>query len=530
MGRRLQHGDSHTTRPRFSVRNRVVAGLLTMVTAFSVLLAYSIVLYRSTVADLSLINTTYLPLTLGTSDIRATQLVFNTLMDRLADEPDQSVTRGWIDAARRYRPVVLNRLIRLIDEPMEREIPEDEAEFLSEMGRRLEQVRSRYRANERKFSELYGLMDSGREHRARLLIEDLKRSERLLDRVLAGIGEEVEGHITEVADNAEVYGGRATWGLALLTLMAALTGVAVVFTTNRLLLPLRDLQRAVARVAGGDLSTRTEVARADEIGALASDFNSMTDALAERDKRLIRSERLATAGKMAAQVTHEIRNPLSSLGLNADLLEEELSGGEASEPAEARGLLRAIQEEIERLTDITEAYLRFARLPAPSLEPTDLNEVVEDAVGFMRPEIEARDVRLDTSLGSGLESIPIDGGQVRRALINLLRNSAEALEDSGEIRVDTIRRGAEAHLSVSDDGPGVPEKNREQIFETFYSTKSSGTGLGLPMVRQIALAHGGDVHYENNESAGGGSRFVVVLPTALSKRGEEGDDGEKKES
>ncbi|MFO8071881.1 MAG: ATP-binding protein, partial [Polyangia bacterium] len=236
------------------------------------------------------------------------------------------------------------------------------------------------------------------------------------------------------------------------------------------------------------------------------------------------------AGKMAAQVTHEIRNPLSSLGLNADLLEEELSGSEAPEPAEARGLLRAIQEEIERLTDITESYLRFARLPAPSLETTNLNEVVEDAVGFMRPEIEARDLRLEISLGSGLESIPIDAGQIRRALINLLRNSTEALGDSGEIRVDTMREGEETRLSVSDDGPGVPEQNREQIFETFYSTKSSGTGLGLPMVRQIALAHGGDVHYEKNESAGRGSRFVIVLPTKLSEPGEEGDDGEKKES
>ncbi|MCP4675427.1 MAG: HAMP domain-containing protein [Deltaproteobacteria bacterium] len=493
---------------RSSVRYRVIAGLIIIMIAFAGLTVYSIVLHKRTVAKIELINTSYLPLIFGTGEIRKTQLVFNTLMDRLADDPHHSVTREWIDAARRFRPRELRRLMTLVGDTLAHGVHENEAAFLNEMRKRLSEVELRFVENERKFLDLYNLMDTGHNDKATIRIEGLKRVERNLDDVLGGIGEEIEQHITVLAEEAEQDGTRSTWILGLLTVVALVVAGAVIISTNRLLAPLKTLQEAATKVARGELQTRIEVANRDEIGALAARFNQMTEALTERDEMLIRSERLATAGKMAAQVTHEIRNPLSSLGLNAELLEEELA--QISDSIEARSLLAAMQDEIERLTGITESYLRFARLPSPEPAFDNLNDTVESTLEFMKSEIADRRVVVKTDLASHLGPVLFDRQQIRQALSNLLRNAYEAMSDGGEIRVTTQRRADMVELAVSDTGDGVPEEALEHIFESFYSTKSSGTGLGLPLVRQICLAHGGDVRYK--DATGKGSTFIVVLP------------------
>ncbi len=500
-------GNSRKTAPS-SVRYRVVAGLLVIMLAFAGLTVYSIVLHRRTVARIGLINTVYLPLTHGTAEIRATQTVFNTLMDRLPDDPNQSDTRVWIDAARRVRPSTLQQLTALVSATLKRSIPDDEALFLIEMRKRLAEVWQRYAQNEGKFQRLYDLMESGHIDEARVHIEGLKRVERLLDHVLGGIVEEVGEHITELAEEGERDGTRATWILALLTVAALFAAVAVIVSTNRLLTPLKTLQEAVAKVAQGDLETHIDVVGRDEIASLATGFNRMTDALTERDQMLIRSERLATAGKMAAQVTHEIRNPLSSLGLNAELLEEELGGG--TDPMEARNLLRAMQDEIERLTGITESYLRFARLPSPEPAFDDLNASVKAALDFMSGEIADRQILVEAALAKDLSTTLFDRGQMRQALANLFRNACEAMPEGGKLHVSTKKLSDTVELAVSDTGSGVPDDALDHIFESFYSTKSSGTGLGLPLVRQICLAHGGDVRYEKQSNSG--STFIITLP------------------
>lgn len=501
-------GDGEGTR-RGSIRNRVIAGFAAIVIAFGGLILYSIYVYRQTVTELALINTTYLPLTLGTSDVRATQLVFNTLMDRLADDPNPAVTRDWIDAARRYRPATLRRLSRVIRETLESDIPGNEEVFLKELQRRIEEVRERYSDNEARFNRLYAEMDAGHREASVVQIEKLKRAERLLDKVLAGIEEELNRHITKVAEEAEANGMRALGALGILTVGALLLGLGIAFSIHRRLAPLRTLQEAVASVARGEVGTHLEVGSQDEIGNLADGFNRMTAALAERDKMLIRSERLATAGKMAAQVTHEIRNPLSSLGLNADLLEDEI--GKGDDAAEARSLLSAMQDEIERLTGITESYLRFARLPAPDPELGDLNDMVEASLDFMRGEFEEKGIALETDLAD-LGEILFDRGQLRQALTNLLRNAREAVGESGKVIVRTRRDEETALLEVADDGPGIPDEVADQIFDSFYTTKSGGTGLGLAMVRQICLAHGGEITHAGAEA--GGSVFTMALPAA----------------
>jgi two-component system, NtrC family, sensor kinase len=511
MDSTAQRGALEVEKPQSSVSRRVLAAFAVVIVSFTALLAGGIVLYRQTVAELSLINSAYLPLTMGTSDIRSTQLVFNTLMDRLADAPAEHAARAWIDAARRFRPVTLRKLATLAKRTAARaELPEDERAFLVEMGRRLREVEKRYRENEVKFLQAYAEMDAGHAAEAVTRIEDLKRAERLLDSVLGGIEGELKRHITQLTESAVRDGTRAALGLAVMTIVALLVGAAVIFSVRRSLAPLRKLQAAVSDVAKGDLRTQIEISQQDEIGALAKAFNRMTLALADRGERLVRSERLATAGKMAAQVTHEIRNPLSSLGLNAELLEDELAG--VPDRPEARALLRAMQDEIERLTGITESYLRFARLPAPELELADLNQTVEAALEFMRSELAEARIDAVSRLAADLRPVLLDRGQIRQALLNLLRNAREAMPEGGRIEIATRSDERGVVLEVADDGPGIPSDVAAQIFDSFYTTKSGGTGLGLSLVRQICLAHGGDVRYEENP--GGGSRFAITLPGA----------------
>lgn len=496
------------TKPSSSVRIRVVSGLFVIMVAFAGLTVYSITLHRSTVDDIGLINGSYLPLTLGTAEIRSTQLVFNTLLDRLADNLNQSVTREWIDAARRFRPATLRKLRAIVEDTLEKDIPEEEASFIAEMGRRLVEVESRYLANESKFQELYSLMSTGKTDEARAHIEGLKRVERLLDRVLEGVRVDVETHITELAESAQAEGERANLGLAILAGATFFVAVLVILSTNRLLVPLKTLQIAVDRVARGEVDTHIFVRSDDEIGALARGFNRMTEALAERDQMLIRSERLATAGKMAAQVTHEIRNPLSSLGLNVELLEDELT--ELPEGSEAKDLLFAMQDEIERLTGITESYLRFARLPEPNPRFDNIGVVVKNALDFMETEIGEADVDIQALIDDDIGLVYFDNNQIRQALVNLIRNAREAMPTGGVLTV-TARTAEEAvEICVADTGPGVSPEHLDHIFDSFFSTKSSGTGLGLALVRQICLAHGGNIRYETN--CDGGACFIISLP------------------
>jgi signal transduction histidine kinase len=146
--------------------------------------------------------------------------------------------------------------------------------------------------------------------------------------------------------------------------------------------PLRVLRVRARQIAGGDYARRTGVRSRDEIGDLARELDAMADAVEEREHRLIRSERLATVGRMAAQVTHEVRNPLASIGLYAELL-----GDEAGASGEARRLVDSISSEVDRLTEITENYLRFAKLPQPKLEHEDLSALVASVAEFARAEL-----------------------------------------------------------------------------------------------------------------------------------------------
>ena len=220
---------------------------------------------------------------------------------------------------------------------------------------------------------------------------------------------------------------------------------------------------------------------------------------------------MAAVGRISAQVAHEIRNPLSAIGLNAELLDEEfMLGLEGKAQTEARQLLSAIAREIERLNEITEGYLQLARMPRPRIQSCDLNTLVTDFIAMSRPEFKNNQIEIELRLATESPLTQSDPGQIRQALLNVVRNSMEAMPEGGTIRVETLLSSTACRIVVEDNGPGIPDTELHRVFEPFYSTKSAGTGLGLSLTQQILADHGGHIDVESNTPRG--ARVSLSLP------------------
>ena len=319
------------------------------------------------------------------------------------------------------------------------------------------------------------------------------------------------------AQERERRTGVAVIGLPVLAIVVGL--VATAFSA-RSLRPVRTLTENVSRIGRGDYSAQLNVKGDDEIAQLARAFDAMARSLQEREallkqkqEELLRSERLAAVGKVSAQIAHEVRNPLSSIGLNVEMLEEQLGkAGFATEAEakEAQQLLRSVTRELDRLTELTEEYLRLARLPAPQAQREDVHALLDQVVAFSKEELERAKVKVVREEPPETLFALADGGQLRQVLLNLIRNAREAMGAGGTLTLSTHAFDGEVEISVSDSGPGIPTDVQARIFEPFFSTKQGGTGLGLSLSRQIVQAHRGSLQLKSEP--GKGATFVMRLP------------------
>jgi signal transduction histidine kinase len=237
--------------------------------------------------------------------------------------------------------------------------------------------------------------------------------------------------------------------------------------------------------------------------------------LLRKNKRLEQArqsaERASYVGLLASGLAHEIRNPLNAMNMNLQMLEEELAAQAQRPDPEHLEMLESTKSEIKRLERLVNNFLTYARPTEPSFEPTDLGTLVTEVVRLLEADFRQHDVRLVSDMEPLLPPVELDETQVKQALINLLVNARQVLAGGGTVTIRTrIGSGGDAVLEVEDDGPGIPREARERIFEVFYSRRGGGTGLGLPIARQIVERHGGTI--EVDDRVGGGTCFRIRLP------------------
>ena len=490
-----------------SVVRRVFWSYVIVVLAFALVAGWGARALRSAANEANLMRAGYYPMALAVRDLVAKQDTYNSQLNHITAARNPADLRVWFDFALRIgRPKMFGDARAAISRA-----------FLSSGDAETERVGAALLAEVSVIEEL--LSDDGDEL-ARLFAAlergDAPAAERLRDglvtrgsQVSVRLGRlelRVERQVDSLLDQARYRERLALRLLIVLSALGLLVGLVMAFYTRRVLRPLGQVTERAKAVASGDLEARIPIVSGDEIGELSASFEAMVSAIARANEQLVASERLATVGKMAAHVTHEIRNPLSSIALNLELLEEDI----APEAREARALVRAISNEVDRLTSLSEQYLSFARQRASTVLPEELGEVVREACEFVRRELDNAGVRLELSIDEAVGSVPVDEAQIKQALFNLLRNARDAMPDGGVVRVAVRALGPNAEIVIEDEGTGIDPGVRARLFEPFFTTKNHGTGLGLVITRQIVEAHGGAL--ELTERVPRGTRVTLRLP------------------
>jgi len=289
------------------------------------------------------------------------------------------------------------------------------------------------------------------------------------------------------------------------------------FMAKGVLGPIKRLVFASGQWAKGNLGYRVETTQKDEIAKLAETFNLMASSLKERDVKLkeytsqqiMKSERLATIGQLAAGVAHEINNPLGGVLMYAHLALENLD-----EKDVLRKNLESAAREASRCRDIVKGLLDFARQTEPKVEQADVNETLERTLAIVENQASFQNVKRTYVLSSSLPKISMDTSQMQQVFANIILNAAEAMEGKGEIKIATRLTPDKEHIEIefTDTGCGIPPENYEKIFDPFFTTKEvgRGTGLGLAVSHGIIARHKGTI--EVKSEPGKGTSFIIILP------------------
>lgn len=329
-----------------------------------------------------------------------------------------------------------------------------------------------------------------------------------------------------------MFAGIALGGMLLIV-------IGAVLIARRISRPLRTLEGAARQIADGDFNREVVVDAPEEVQHLATSINQMAKKLAAEkqeledwgntlEKRvqeraeelkkihsqLFRSEKLASIGKLAAGVAHEINNPLTGILTNSSLLLEDLDKGDPRHED-----LDIIVKETIRCREIVKRLLDFARQTKPQKKLTNVNALIENITLLVRNQASFRNIDIVKNLTEDLPEILSDTDQIQQVFINIILNAAEAMTKGGTLRIESAmtKDGEFIDVRFTDTGPGIPEEHRERIFDPFYTTKEHGTGLGLSISYGIIEQHGGTIGVES--CIGKGSTFSVLLPVKMSEAG-----------
>jgi signal transduction histidine kinase len=302
---------------------------------------------------------------------------------------------------------------------------------------------------------------------------------------------------------------------AALALLAAL--VVAVLLSNIVLRPIHVISSGLSRLGRGDLGATLDL-EGDEFKELGDIFASVSNQLkatlpagAPRSQLLELSRRVASLGRLTAGVAHEVKNPLNAMTIHLELLRAKLDGVRGSEGAGEH--VDIIGSEIRRLDDVVQGFLKFARPEELTIQPTSPSELAADVLKMIEPEATAAGVTLHTACAPTVPLIEADASILRQALVNLAKNAIQAMPKGGRLELSCApTKEGRVEIRVADSGVGISPDNLAKIFDLYFTTKPSGTGIGLSLVYRTIQLHNGDIDVES--TPGIGTTFIIKMPQA----------------
>ena len=521
---------------RLSIPTKIFIGFAFMVVIFTGVLMFGVYRTQSLFSQIERLNRRIVPVSLSLSDAQTDLKSFNLLLN----ERDPLVIRRTLQVAQLVHSLpdrIHQRIARageILASPGLEHFDAAQAKRLERLERRMDALESQAKGFARRSQNFTDLVLRERgaeavepdEQHIGELQSDLRDGAGRLGDQIAQMRSDLRNLTDRALDRANENERSSLYALGGLSALALLLAVGVLFAVLRMVRPLTTLTEAAKRIGEGDYRPIEEIPDnllgRDEVTLLAEEFNSMAEKLARRDEKLreqhralLKSERLATVGRMTSAITHELRNPLSSINLNTEMLMEGLvERGVDPDDEEIMPLLETIIDEVDRLREITEEYLVYARLPSSELEEENLVDVVHNLVDFHRGDWQQKGVELQLDVQADEIDIQADSNHLRQALLNVVKNAVEATPEGESVEMSVTADDETATVAIRDHGPGIDPEIRDELFEPFATTKSDGTGLGLAMTQQIVEEHHGEIAVESPDD--GGCRFVLELPREVS--------------
>ncbi len=317
-----------------------------------------------------------------------------------------------------------------------------------------------------------------------------------------------------VRDELDNWLGPAVFTAAI-ALVAAL--MVAVLLSNIVLRPIHVIRSGLSRLGQGDLGATLDL-KGEEFKDLGDVFASVSKQLratlpagAPRSQLLELSRRVASLGRLTAGVAHEVKNPLNAMTIHLELLKEKLSNGAG--PVASAEHVDIIASEIRRLDDVVQGFLKFARPEELTLHATSPAELTSDVLKMIEPEAAAVRVTLHNTCSPDVPAIEADASILRQALVNLAKNAIQAMPNGGRLDVScAATRDGRVEIRVADTGVGISPENLARIFDLYYTTKPTGTGIGLSLVYRTIQLHNGDIDVES--TPGVGTTFIIKMPQA----------------
>ena len=484
-----------------SIRAKVTGLFLAVILLFGAASVYSYISSERSNASLALVNELFLPLSREVVQLHANIHSLAEDMHRFYFAGDlSSQTSTFSRMVRDLYPYLIRKKFRVVEHLLETqgrgELKSEEDELSREITRA-----SVF------FDEM---MATGDRAKFDARYSDLRAQ-------LESISHRVDDLCQEVTLAAQREGRDNLISSLFLSAILLMFGLLITLLSHRALMPLPQLINSLKKIMDGDFHQSLKVKTSDqsEIALLAREYNRMLEALRERDvqiraqqRELLQSERLAAIGQLSAEVVHEIRNPLNSISLNIDWLENELQGSHT----EISRTVKSISREIERLAQITESYLVRARVPVSDGDGqrTEVHDLLSEIIDFSREEDRSRNINIETRWAEKEIFIRTDRSRLKQAFLNVLKNAREAMPRGGKLMVETEVNDNTCRIRFSDNGHGMNESMRNRTFQPFFTTKPNGTGLGLMLTRTIVEEAQGSVHCESE--LGQGTTFTFQFP------------------